>query len=82
MMTGITSGGCFLIKKGKIEKAIKNLRFTDSPWFFLNRLMAIGTSERSAFGYAPWYGKWPLPPTIVPPLMVAEFNFTALADAV
>jgi len=82
MMTGVTYGGCFLVKNGKIEKPIRNFRFVDSPWFFLNRLVEIGTSERTAFGYSPWYGDWPIAPTIVPPVMVKEFNFTALADAV
>lgn len=82
MMTGVTSGGCFLIRQGKIDKAIKNLRFLDSPWLFLNRLEAIGTSARAPFGYAPWAGEWPIDPTIVPPLMIRDFNFNALADSV
>jgi predicted Zn-dependent protease len=81
-MTGLTNGGCFLIKDGKIEKAVKDFRFIESPWFFLNRLEAVGTSERTAFGYAPWAGSWPIAPTIVPPIMVRDFNFTALAEAV
>jgi hypothetical protein len=25
---------------------------------------------------------WPLPPVIVPPVMVRDFNFSALADAI
>jgi len=82
MMTGVTSGGCYLVRDGKIDKSIKNLRFLDSPWFFLNRLKEIGTAERTAFGYSPWWGSWPIAPTIVPPLMVEDFNFNALADNV
>jgi len=82
LLSGVTAGGCFLIRNGKIEKAIKNLRFLDSPWFFLNRLEAIGTPERASFGYAPWAGGWPVTPTIVPPLMIRDFNFTATADNV
>jgi len=82
MMTGVTSGGCFLVRNGKIVKSIKDLRFLDSPWFFLNRLVAVGRAQRSAFGYAPWYGEWPIAPTIAPPIMVKELNFVALADAV
>jgi len=82
MMSGATSGGCFLVRNGKLDKPIKNLRFLESPWLFLNRLDAIGTSERAAFGYAPWAGRWPIDPTIVPPLMIRDFNFVALADSV
>jgi len=82
LMTGVTQGGCFLVRHGKIDKAVKDFRFADSVYFFLNRLIAIGAPERTAFGYSPWHGDWPIAPTIVPPLMVADFNFIALADAV
>jgi len=82
MLKGITTGGCFLVKNGTIVKAIQNLRFLDSPWLFFNRLEAIGASKRTSLGYAPWAGSWPIAPVIVPPLMVRDFNFTALADSV
>jgi predicted Zn-dependent protease len=91
MMTGVTRDGCFLIKDGKIDRPVKNFRFTDSPWFFLNRIEALGVPGRAAFGYLPPMGgatyegspdSWPRRPMIVPPMMVQDFNFTALADAV
>jgi len=82
LMTGVTNGGCFLVHNGKIEKSVKDFRFVESPYFALNRLIAIGTPERTAMGYAPWHGEWPIAPTIVPPLMVADFNFVSLAEAV
>jgi len=82
LMTGVTEGGCFLVHNGKIEKSVKDFRFVESMYFILNRLVAIGSSQRTAFGYAPWHGSWPIEPTIVPPLMVDDFNFVALAEAV
>lgn len=82
VLEGVTEGGCFLVRHGKIERAIKNLAFQESPWFAFNRLLAIGTPERTAFGYSPWLGTWPIAPTIVPPMMVQDFNFTAMGDAV
>ena len=82
LMTGVTQGGCFLVHHGKIDKAVKDFRFAESLYFILNRLVAIGSAERTAFGYSPWHGEWPVAPTIVPPLMVRDFNFVALADAV
>ena len=82
MFTGVTQGGCFLVRNGKIEKPIKNLRFRESPWFAFNRVEAIGATERTAFGYSPSLGDWPIAPTIVPPMMIRDFNFTALADAI
>jgi len=82
MLTGITNGGCFLVKKGKIDKPIRNLQFLDSPWFAFNRIVAIGAPKRAAFGYAPWAGEWPVPPVVAPPLMIRDFNFVAMADAI
>jgi predicted Zn-dependent protease len=86
MLTGVTRDGCFLIKHGKIEKPIKNLRFLDSPFFAFNKLEMIGAAKRVAFGHAPSPGRtweyWPQSPRIVPPLMIQDFNFSALSDAV
>jgi len=89
MQTGVTRDGCFLIKGGKIERPVKNFRFIDSPFGMLNRIVAIGKTERTAMGYMepandePAYlWQWPRRPMIVPPLMIRDFNLTALADAV
>jgi predicted Zn-dependent protease len=71
--TGVTRDGTWLIEKGKITRPIKNLRYLDSPMFFLNSLEAVGKPE-----LVPG-----MPPSMVlPPLRVRELNFTALADAV
>jgi predicted Zn-dependent protease len=85
LTTGVTRDGCFLVKHGKIEKAVKNFRFLESPFFFLNRLKALGPSSRAPLGYVPprdEHDTWPLLPMIVPPMMVDDFNFSALIDAV
>jgi predicted Zn-dependent protease len=89
MQTGVTRDGCFLIRNGKIDRPAKNFRFADSPMFFLNRLVAIGKSQRVALGFTPplegepnYASDWPRRPLIVPPVMVNDFNFTALSDAV
>src|SRR5205085_399679 len=37
-MTGVTSDGCFLVKKGKLDRPIKNFRFLTSPFFVLNNI--------------------------------------------
>jgi len=81
-LEGVTDGGCFLVRHGKIEKSIKNLTFRESPWLAFNRIEAIGPAERAPFGYSPWLGSWPLPPVVVPPMMIRDFNFTAMSDAV
>jgi hypothetical protein len=94
LLTGVTNGGCFLIKDGKITKPVKNFRFVESPFFFLNKIESLGVPERASFGYTPKASRepewdfdikgssWPRPPVIVPPMMVRDFNFSALVDAV
>jgi len=93
MMTGVTRDGCFLVRHGKIDRPVKNFRFLTSPFFFFFNIMAMGQPERAVFGYAPWTDQeratsgyddleWPRRPMVVPPMMVRDFNFSALVDAV
>lgn len=85
---GVTSEGCFLIKDGKIQHAIKNFRILESPFFLFNRLVSLGPTQRTAFGYMHQaYAEdlnvkteWPRWPVVVPPMMVRDFNFASLAD--
>ncbi len=70
LLTGVTRDGTFLIENGKVAKAIKNLRFNESPFFFLNKLDAFGPSGRASANWA------------APRLKVHDFEFTSLSDAV
>ena len=78
LVTGLTRDGTFLIENGKITKAVKNLRFNESPIFMLNNVEAMGrpvrvsASESGSPGVA----------VVVPPLKVRDFTFTSLSDAV
>jgi len=90
-MTGTTRDGCFFIKDGKIKTPVTNFRIYQSPFLSLNNVMALGVPQRVAFGFMPPHGgghfgeavdRWPLDPVIVPPLMVHDFNFSALCDAI
>jgi predicted Zn-dependent protease len=69
----VTRDGTFLIENGKVTKAIKNLRFLDSPFFVLNKVDAFGTPERAV-------GSEGL--IAVPRLKVHDFEFIGLSDAV
>jgi predicted Zn-dependent protease len=82
MLGGLTHDGCFLIRKGKIDRAVKNFRFSAGPFYVLNALEAVGVSERTTLGATPQKLHWPNPPIIAPPVMVRDFNFSGLADAV
>jgi predicted Zn-dependent protease len=70
LLTGTTRDGTFLVENGKITKAIKNLRFTESPFFVLNRLEASGDPVRASASI------------VAPRLKLLDFDFTSLTDAV
>lgn len=77
LCSGLTRDGLWLIQNGKISKAVKNMRFRESPLFTLNNLQMLGvpapifSAERSEPASA-----------IVPPIKALDFSFTSLADAV
>ncbi|MBA3670869.1 MAG: TldD/PmbA family protein [Gemmatimonadaceae bacterium] len=78
LFTGLTRDGTFLIENGKISRAVKNLRFNDSPVFMLNNLEALGTPARVSASEDGGPGQ----AVVVPPIKVRDFNFTSLSDAV
>ena len=73
LLTGYTRDGLWLVEDGKISKAVKNFRFTESPLFVLNNVEQIGVPKR-IFN--------PGCPVVVPALKVRDFSFTSLSDAV
>ena len=78
LYTGLTRDGTFLIENGKITRAVKNLRYNESPIFMLNNLEAMGApvrvsaSEDGSPGFA----------IVVPPIKTRDFTFTSLSDAI
>jgi predicted Zn-dependent protease len=77
--TGNTRDGLWLVEHGKITKAIRNFRFTESPLFAFNNVELLGRPVRV-------YSPRPLfespTPLVVPPMRVRDFNFTATLDSV
>ena len=78
LYTGLTRDGTFLIENGRITKAVKNLRFNESPIFMLNNIEAMGTPVRVSASEAGGAGM----AIVVPPLKVRDFTFTSLSDAI
>lgn len=76
LFTGLTRDGTFLIEDGKVTKPVKNFRFNESPVAMLNNIEAMGPSERTTGSEI---DDWPVS---VPPLLVKEFTFSSLSDAV
>jgi predicted Zn-dependent protease len=66
ILTGMTRDGLFLIEDGRISKAVKNMRFNDSPFTLLKGAKMLGKSERVG-------GRF-----YVPPLYASKFNFASV----
>lgn len=87
LVSGVTRDGLWLIEDGKITKAVRNFRFTESPLFALNNLEDIGPAERvfHPFPIPILGGLFPhmaLSQVIVPSIKVNDFSFTSTIDAI
>jgi predicted Zn-dependent protease len=88
LYTGVTRDGLWLIEDGKITKAVRNFRWTESPLFVLNNIEQIGVEEqvfnpvssRNPFGFSSF--ALSLNNVVVPPLKVNDFSFTSTIDAI
>ena len=79
LSTGLTRDGLWLVENGKISKAVKNFRFTESPLFVLNSIEQLGVPVPV---FRPTRTGGELTPAIVPPLKVRDFSFTSAIDAI
>ncbi|MBI3317836.1 MAG: TldD/PmbA family protein [Candidatus Omnitrophica bacterium] len=71
LMTGLTRDGTFLVKKGKVVQAVKNLRFTQSILEAFSN--AIAASKERTLIADPGQG---LSAAVVPALLLKDFTFT------
>jgi predicted Zn-dependent protease len=78
LYTGLTRDGTFLIENGQVTRSVKNMRFNESPMAMLNNVMAAGTAVRVVASGSGGLG----PAVVMPPLVVRDFRFTSLSDAV
>jgi predicted Zn-dependent protease len=72
-LTGLTRDGLFLIENGKITSPVVNFRFNESPVRMLQNTVAMGRPVRTRGGESGM---------IAPPLVVKDFPFTSISDAV
>jgi predicted Zn-dependent protease len=83
LSTGLTRDGLWLIEHGKISKAVKNLRFTESPLFVFNSIDQMGEPVPVFRPVKnPYEEDNPLTPAIVPPIKSRDFSFTSTIDAI
>lgn len=73
LATGLTRDGTFLIEQGKITSAVKNFRYNESPLTLLKNVVALGRPQRVVTGNRVM---------VVPPMVVKDFNFASLSDAI
>jgi predicted Zn-dependent protease len=78
LYTGLTRDGTFLIENGRVTRAVKNLRWNESPIFMLNNVESMGVPVRVSASESGGPGQ----AVVVPPLTVRDFTFTSLSDAV
>jgi predicted Zn-dependent protease len=74
LATGLTRDGTFLIEQGKITSAVKNFRYNESPVTLLKNVLALGRPQRVVTGGGRVM--------VVPPMVVKDFNFASLSDAI
>lgn len=72
--TGLTRDGLFLIENGKVTTPVGNFRFNESPVRLLQNIVNRGIPERAQGGEGEGM--------IAPPLVVRDFPFTSVSDAV
>jgi predicted Zn-dependent protease len=69
LYTGLTRDGTFYVENGEIKYAVKNFRFNESPVIMLNNIEALGRPQRVSN-------------CLIPPMVVRDFTFSSLSDAV
>ena len=73
-VTGLTRDGVFLIEQGKVTSPVMNFRFNQSPVEMLKNTVAMGQPVRVRGGEGQGM--------IAPPIVVHDFSFTSISDAV
>jgi predicted Zn-dependent protease len=79
LVTGLTRDGLFLIEKGKVTRAVKNMRWNESPVVALNNLDGMTPAERVVSGEGVGGAGLAL---VCPAARVREFTFSSSSDAV
>jgi PmbA protein len=75
LFTGMTRDGTFLVEKGKIARAVKNLRFTDSMVRAYSNVDGV-TAERQTQG-----GNWGgIGSVTAPTVLIRDFKFTGSTE--
>jgi predicted Zn-dependent protease len=78
LFTGLTRDGTFLVENGRITRAVKNMRWNESPIALLNHIEMMGQPIRvNASGSGDLGSN-----VVVPAIKARNFTFTSVSDAV
>ncbi len=76
LYTGLTRDGVFYIEKGKVQHAVRNFRFNESPVEMLKQVEMLGPQKRVVSSEQ---GRFAM---LLPAMKVKAFRFTSLSEAV
>lgn len=76
LMTGMTRYACFWVEKGEIIAPIQDLRFDDSLYRFWGESLINLTDQAEWIPHTDTYERRSLGGSLVPGMLVADFNFT------
>lgn len=78
LLTGLTRDGVYVVEDGQVIGTTTNFRFNESPIDLLSRVSAASTSERTLpREWNDWFTR-----TVMPALVVEDFNFSSIAPGV
>jgi predicted Zn-dependent protease len=77
LLTGLTRDGVYLVEGGEVVGEVNNFRFNESPLDLLRRVATVGASERTLpRELKDWFTR-----TVMPPMLVPDFNMSSVSQA-
>jgi predicted Zn-dependent protease len=77
LLTGLTRDGVYLIENGKVQGAVNNFRFNESPIDLLGRITEAGRTEHTmSREWSDYFRR-----TAMPPVRVPDFNMSTVSQA-
>jgi predicted Zn-dependent protease len=77
LMTGLTRDGVYLVENGKVQGAVNNFRFNESPIDLLRRATQVGrTVPAMSREWNDFFRR-----TAMPPLRIPDFNMSTVSKA-
>jgi predicted Zn-dependent protease len=77
LLTGLTRDGVYLVEGGEVVGEVNNFRFNESPLDLLRRITEVGASERTLpRELKDWFTR-----TVMPPVLVPDFNMSSVTQA-